>query len=59
MAHHHNPGLATIFFKVSLHNIGIYVVANYDKILGAIFTLISILYISWKWWNEYKNKKKK
>jgi hypothetical protein len=58
MASHHHEGLGIIFLKVSAHNIGIYLIANYDKILGAIFTCISILYISWKWWNEYKNKKK-
>lgn len=50
-------GLAIIILKYTMLNIGAYFLANYDKLLGAVFTILSIVYVSFKLWHDYLKKK--
>lgn len=40
-------------------NATVYILSHYDQILGSILTVLSICYLSWKWYTEYKKNKKK
>jgi threonine/homoserine/homoserine lactone efflux protein len=45
-------------FLVIASNVGLYALANYEKIIGSVFTILSTCYLIWRWRTEYlKNKK--
>lgn len=57
MSTEEKAGLTFLVVKFSLANVGSYLLFNYDKVLGAVFTLLSIIYVSFKIWNEFLKPK--
>lgn len=50
-------GLTLIILKYISLNLGAYVLVNYDKILGALFSFASFIYVCIKIWKELKKSK--
>lgn len=50
--------LLLIVAKYITLNIGAYLISDYDKILGALFTALSIVYVCFKLWHEFLKPKK-
>jgi hypothetical protein len=50
--------LILIVIKYITLNVGAYIISDYDKILGALFTALSIVYVCFKLWNEFLKPKK-
>lgn len=58
MSDEEKTGLTFLVVKWTFLNVGAYFLSNYDKVLGAIFTCLSIIYVCFKLWNEYLKPKK-
>jgi len=58
MSDEEKTGFTFLVLKWTLLNAGAYFLANYDKVLGAIFTCLSIVYVCFRLWNEYLKPKK-
>lgn len=50
-------GVFLIIGKYILLNVSAYVLVNYDKIIGALFSLASCVYVCIKIWKELKKPK--
>lgn len=50
-------GVFLIVGKYMILNAGAYVLVNYDKIIGALFSLASCIYVCIKIWKEIKKPK--
>jgi hypothetical protein len=57
MQHQHHS-LVYLFLQTVMVNIGSYLMINYDKVLGAALTFLTICYYVWKWRHEYLKSKK-
>lgn len=58
MSHHHHYNLIWLAVQTALVNTGSYILMNYDKVLGAGLTFLTICYYIWKWRQEYLKSKK-
>lgn len=52
----HDRHIISKTILLSIANVGSLIVQNYDKVSGAVLTTLSIMYLIWKWKNEYKVK---